>query len=102
MNILVLNAPAHSVLNLARIEKRGFRIFRCNALGETLVTLEENNIDMAVVFLRLIDRKVYHIIRVISRKYPDLKIIGVADSEVSELMSFMDHMKLQPIDVPSP
>lgn len=98
MRILVINPPLTASLNLRKIDKRGLILHECSDPETVMHILNRFHVDMVVVFLKLLDPKVFRTMRTIFRKYPGLKVIGLASQEVSEFINDVEELACRTIE----
>lgn len=98
MRVLVVNPPPSVESSINRIMSDDLEIFRIRRPGEAIAILEEADIDMALVFLKSMDKEAYSSLLSILGNYPDMKVIGLADTGTNDFITFLENVDLTPVE----
>jgi ActR/RegA family two-component response regulator len=96
--VLVINPPLAAILNLRKIEKRGLTIYESHDLESTLQIMQQVRVNLVIVFLRLSETDAFLILRSVIESFPEVKVIGVADQEVAEMMHMMEELEFAQVE----
>jgi response regulator RpfG family c-di-GMP phosphodiesterase len=96
MNVLMLNLPDAVKPDAGRSRSSRYRVFQCKGAEDALETIEQEDIDLVLVYLRHLRHDTGEMIRAIMASYPEMRVVGIADDAVSGLLNFLEDVQLTP------
>lgn len=98
MKLILVNPSPMALLNLERTKDEDLEWSRIDTPEEAIASLEGQDIDMVLIFLKQIDANVLVKLLPVFSSYPAVKVIGLADTDTSGIIDLLEHIELIPVE----